>query len=131
MTSEHNTKQNNTVEESVSSTRRNIIRSAGGLFVAGAALPTSWTKPVVDSVLLPAHAQTSAPTPALSSTDSVTEPEPAPEPQPEPEPAPEPEPEPEDPSGKGTGGSNDDPASCDVATDASCDDGKTDKPAEK
>ena len=43
--------------------RRKLLRSiaaGGGAVVAGQTLPSRWTKPVVDSVLLPAHAQTSA-----------------------------------------------------------------------
>jgi len=37
---------------------------------AAAALPSNWTQPVVDSVLLPAHAQTSSP-PQAASPDSM------------------------------------------------------------
>jgi len=46
--------------------RRNLLKSlaAGtGAVVAGKSLPEKWSKPVVDSVLLPAHAQTSPPPP--------------------------------------------------------------------
>lgn len=42
--------------------RRKLIKSiaaGSGAIVAGKNLPESWTKPVVDSVMLPAHAQTS------------------------------------------------------------------------
>ena len=46
--------------------RRKLLKSiaaGGGAIVAGKSLPDKWTAPVVDSVLLPAHAQTSpAPT---------------------------------------------------------------------
>lgn len=35
------------------------IMSGGGAIVAAKSLPENWTKPVVDSVMLPAHAQTS------------------------------------------------------------------------
>ena len=45
-----------------SESRRKLLKSiaAGrGAIVAGKSLPENWTKPVVDSVLLPAHAQTS------------------------------------------------------------------------
>ena len=49
-----------------SESRRNLLKSiaaGGGAIVAGKTLPEKWTAPVVDSVLLPAHAQTSpAPT---------------------------------------------------------------------
>jgi hypothetical protein len=42
--------------------RRKILKSiaaGGGAFIAGKSLPSTWIKPVVDSVVLPAHAQTS------------------------------------------------------------------------
>lgn len=41
--------------------RRNILKAigAGGAVVAGKSLPRSWRKPIVDSVVLPVHAQTS------------------------------------------------------------------------
>lgn len=44
--------------------RRKVIKSiaAGGAIVAGKRLPEEWSKPVVDSVFLPAHAQKSPPT---------------------------------------------------------------------
>lgn len=48
--------------ESTETARRNILRKivAGGSLGAGAAMvPSSWTRPVVGSVLLPAHAQSS------------------------------------------------------------------------
>jgi hypothetical protein len=44
--------------------RRKLLKSlaaGSGAIVAGKSLPENWTKPVVDSVMLPAHAQTSAP----------------------------------------------------------------------
>ena len=42
--------------------RRKLLKSiaaGSGAVVAGKSLPESWTRPVVDSVMLPAHAQTS------------------------------------------------------------------------
>ena len=39
--------------------RRNILKKLAVGGIAGAALPTQWSRPVVDSVMLPAHAQTS------------------------------------------------------------------------
>jgi hypothetical protein len=42
--------------------RRNLLKSiaaGSGAVIAGKSLPESWSKPVVDSVMLPAHAQTS------------------------------------------------------------------------
>ena len=45
-----------------SESRRKLLKAIGassGAIVAGKSLPESWSRPVVDSVLLPAHAQTS------------------------------------------------------------------------
>ena len=45
-----------------SESRRKLLKSiaaGSGAIVAGKSLPESWTRPVVDSVMLPAHAQTS------------------------------------------------------------------------
>ena len=50
-----------------SESRRKLLKSiatGGGAIVAGKSLPESWSRPVVDSVMLPAHAQAStAPNP--------------------------------------------------------------------
>jgi|GEM_PF-6921040 len=46
------------------------IVAGSGVIVAGKSLPENWSKPVVDSVLLPAHAQ--ATTPCTSCLDSAT-----------------------------------------------------------
>ena len=49
-----------------SESRRKLLKSiaaGSGAIVAGKSLPENWAKPVVDSVMLPAHAQTSPPTP--------------------------------------------------------------------
>lgn len=46
-----------------SESRRKLLKSiaaGSGAIVAGKSLPDSWSRPVVDSVMLPAHAQTSA-----------------------------------------------------------------------
>ena len=51
--------------------RRKLLKSiaaGSGAIVAGKSLPESWSKPVVDSVMLPAHAQTSDPCGALTIT---------------------------------------------------------------
>ena len=53
--------------------RRKLLKtivSGGGAIVAGKSLPENWTKPVVDSVMLPAHAETSPaePTPPTPPT---------------------------------------------------------------
>ena len=56
---EHKSKPNQT-----SAARRRLLKSAavGGGIVAGSrALPDSWAKPIMASVMTPAHAQTSAP----------------------------------------------------------------------
>ena len=45
-----------------SESRRKLLKSiaaGSGVIVAGKSLPESWSRPVVDSVLLPAHAETS------------------------------------------------------------------------
>ena len=45
-----------------SDSRRKLLKSiaaGSGAIVAGKSLPESWSRPVVDSVMLPAHAQTS------------------------------------------------------------------------
>ncbi|MDB4522266.1 hypothetical protein N9100_02525 [Gammaproteobacteria bacterium] len=47
-----------------SENRRKLLKSiaaGSGAIVAGKSLPESWSRPVVDSVMLPAHAQTSQP----------------------------------------------------------------------
>ncbi len=44
-------------------TRRNLLKSVASVGAIGTALPNTWIKPVVNSVVLPAHAQTS-PVPA-------------------------------------------------------------------
>jgi len=47
----------------ISGKRRKLLKSiaaGSGAVIAGKNLPESWTRPVVDAVLLPAHAQTSA-----------------------------------------------------------------------
>ena len=46
--------------------RRKLLKSiaaGSGAIVAGKNLPESWSRPVVDSVMLPAHAETTTPTP--------------------------------------------------------------------
>ena len=45
-----------------SESRRKLLKSiaaGSGVIVAGKSLPESWSRPVVDSVILPTHAQTS------------------------------------------------------------------------
>ena len=55
-----------------SESRRKLLKTiaaGSGAIVAGKSLPESWSRPVVDSVMLPAHAQTSpAPPPAEEPT---------------------------------------------------------------
>lgn len=40
--------------------RRSLLKTLAVGGVAGAALPTQWSKPMIDSVVLPAHAQTTS-----------------------------------------------------------------------
>ena len=50
--------------------RRNLLKSmaaGSSAVIAGKSLPNDWAKPVVDSVLLPAHAETSDITPPVAS----------------------------------------------------------------
>jgi hypothetical protein len=57
-------KNNKEINENKSGARRQIIKSVavgGGVFATGSALPGSWVKPMLDTVVLPAHAQTSLP----------------------------------------------------------------------
>ena len=54
--------------------RRKLLKSiaaGGGAIVAGKSLPENWKRPVVDSVMLPAHAETS-PTPTEPPTPTPT-----------------------------------------------------------
>ena len=51
-------------DKNSSESRRKLLKSiaaGSGAIVAGKSLPESWSRPVVDSVMLPAHAQTSPP----------------------------------------------------------------------
>ena len=58
-----------------SESRRKLLKSiaaGSGAIVAGKSLPDKWTAPVVDTVMLPAHAQTSpAPTTTAAPTTTV------------------------------------------------------------
>ena len=50
------------MQQEKSKARRKLLKSiaaGSGAVVAGKSLPESWTRPVVDGVMLPAHAQTS------------------------------------------------------------------------
>lgn len=44
--------------DATSAARRRLLQAAGGSALAGAALSVGWQRPVVESVILPAHAQT-------------------------------------------------------------------------
>lgn len=65
-----------TVEEtSTCPARRRLLKAlggAGGTIAAGKVLPEKWTRPVVESVLLPAHAQATGQNPVLNFAGSVT-----------------------------------------------------------
>ena len=49
--------------KSTSNSRRKVLKAIGVGGVLAGTIPSSWTKPVVKSVILPAHAQTSQPEP--------------------------------------------------------------------
>ena len=58
-------------DENTSDSRRTLLKSiaaGSGVIISGKSLPENWTKPVVDSVLLPAHAQTSRVEPSPGDT---------------------------------------------------------------
>jgi len=52
-------------------TLKTLLVGSGVALAAGKTLPDKWTKPVVDSVILPAHAQTTTPP---DTTDTPQEP---------------------------------------------------------
>ncbi|MGA8260696.1 MAG: twin-arginine translocation signal domain-containing protein [Arenicellales bacterium] len=55
-------KEDKTKESDTSASRRRLLKAltgTGGMMATGAVLPTKWVSPVVDSIMLPAHAQTS------------------------------------------------------------------------
>ena len=64
--------KNNVIELAVNKEKKGLNRRKllGSLAVVGgvSALPTSWVKPVINSVILPAHAQTSESDPSASTT---------------------------------------------------------------
>jgi hypothetical protein len=81
--------------------RRKALRKllvGGGIVGASTQLPDKWMKPLVDSVLVPAHAQTSVtPQPTPNPTPqptAVPQPSPVPTPQPTVTPTPQPTPAP-------------------------------------
>ena len=53
---------------SADSTRRRILKGTGIAGAAAILLPTSWTKPVLQAVVVPAHAQT---TPSVTTTTTT------------------------------------------------------------
>jgi hypothetical protein len=68
-------------KSSESESRRKLLKSiaaGSGAIVAGKSLPDSWSRPIVESVLLPAHAQTSGeeepPTPSSGCTGGTPTP---------------------------------------------------------
>ena len=56
--------------------KRNLLKSAGrgsGLLLGGAAIPESWRKPMVEAVLLPAHAATTDTVDPPTTTTTTTQ----------------------------------------------------------
>lgn len=60
------------------SPRRKLLKTLAAGGVAGAALPATWSKPAIDSVMLPAHAQTTGPIVTGGGGSGGTGPGPAP-----------------------------------------------------
>ena len=63
-------------EPKLTKSRRKLLKSialGGGAIAVGKTLPQSWTRPVVESVMLPAHAQASVPS-VLSFSGTIFEP---------------------------------------------------------
>ena len=59
-----------------SESRRKLIKSivtGSGAIIAGKSLPESWSRPVVDAVVLPAHAQTSPPQASPPGVTGITD----------------------------------------------------------
>lgn len=42
-------------------TRRKLLLGLGGTALGASQLPQTWSKPIIDSVILPVHAQTTSP----------------------------------------------------------------------
>lgn len=49
-------------EQDRNPTRRRVLTIVGGVTALTIALPSKWTKPIVESIVVPAHAQASGPT---------------------------------------------------------------------
>ena len=56
------------MEDKRTNNRRKVLLGLTGGIAGASQLPSKWTKPVIDSVILPAHAQTSATTAAPTTT---------------------------------------------------------------
>jgi hypothetical protein len=57
-------KEDNRIEQDRISPRRRLLKAltgTGGIMATGVMLPKTWVSPVVDSIMLPSHAQTSGP----------------------------------------------------------------------
>jgi len=62
-------------EKVTSNHRRQLLKAAsvgGGTYITVQSLPKSWTKPLVNSVVLPAHAQSSPPQPKPTELPTTT-----------------------------------------------------------
>jgi len=61
-------------EKKLSLSRRNLMKSiaaSSSVVIAGESLPDKWAKPIVDSVILPAHAQATPPLNPQESTETI------------------------------------------------------------
>ncbi len=88
MSDEDNKKPEESKNAKVQPEKRKTVRrllTGGGIVTGAGAVGGRWTKPLVDSVLLPAHAQTS---PAPATPSPTPQPTTSPTPQPTPSPTP-------------------------------------------
>ena len=70
----HTYREREVKDKKSSESRRKLLKSiaaGSGAIVAGKNLPESWSRPVVDSVMLPAHAQTSPTGPSGGSSGDI------------------------------------------------------------
>ena len=80
--SKQKSEHKNSTEQS-ENTRRRALKSTllvGGIVGSSTALPSKWTRPIIDNVILPSHAQTTSPDAANLGADQQPDPAPVPTP---------------------------------------------------